>query len=53
VCSSDLASTAEKGERIFEMLVEALTPVLLELSQAERGQFPFVIREGAIRTNKR
>lgn len=39
------ASTAEKGEQIFAMLVDALTPVLIELSAAQRGQFPFVINE--------
>lgn len=38
-------ATAEKGERILQMLVEALTPALVELSQAKRGAFPFVIRE--------
>ena len=36
--------TAEKGRRIFQMLVDALTPVLVELSQANEGDFPFVIR---------
>jgi len=38
------AATAEKGRRIFEMLVDSLVPVLLELSQATNGDFPFVIR---------
>lgn len=37
------ASTAAKGEQIFAMLVDALTPVLVELSAAKNGQFPFVI----------
>jgi creatinine amidohydrolase len=37
------AATAEKGKRIFEMLVDALTPVLLQLSTAAQGDFPFVI----------
>jgi creatinine amidohydrolase len=36
-------ATAEKGARIFEMLVAALTEVLVELSRAEPGDFPFVI----------
>ena len=39
------ASTAEKGALFFQMLVEALTPVLVELSKAKRGQFPFVIAD--------
>jgi len=38
-------STAAKGAKIFAMLVDALTPVLVELSQAKRGQYPFVIAE--------
>jgi len=37
------ASTADKGRAIFETLVEAVTPVVLELSQAENGDFPFVL----------
>ena len=37
-------ATAENGARMFEMLVDALTKVLLELSTAKPGQFPFVIR---------
>lgn len=39
-------ATAEKGKRIFEMLVDAVTDVLVELSKAKHGQFPFVIRRG-------
>ena len=38
-------ATAEKGRQIFTMLVDALTPVLVQLSRATRGQYPFVIRE--------
>lgn len=38
-------ATVEKGRAIFDMLVAALTPVLVELSKASRGQYPFVIRE--------
>jgi len=38
------AATAEKGFRIFEMLVQALVPVLSQLSAATIGDFPFVIR---------
>jgi creatinine amidohydrolase len=37
-------ATAEKGARCFALLVEALTPVLVELSKAKRGMYPFVIR---------
>jgi creatinine amidohydrolase len=36
-------ATADKGRKIFAMLVEALTPVLIELSAARKGQYPFVI----------
>jgi creatinine amidohydrolase len=36
-------ASAEKGEQIFELLVAALTPVLVELSAAENGDFPFVV----------
>jgi creatinine amidohydrolase len=36
-------STAEKGRRMFEMLVEATVPVLVQLSAAKRGDFPFVL----------
>ena len=38
------AATAEKGERILAMLVDALVPVLVQLSNAKEGDFPFVIR---------
>ncbi len=40
------AATAEKGAQIFAMLIDALTPVLVQLSNAQRGQFPFVIQDG-------
>jgi creatinine amidohydrolase len=36
--------TAEKGRKIFEMFVGAIVPMLVELSAAKRGDFPFVIR---------
>ena len=36
-------ATAEKGRQVFELLVGALTPVLVELSQAKLGDFPLVI----------
>lgn len=36
-------ATAAKGKRMFDMLVNALTPVLVELSQAADGDFPLVI----------
>jgi creatinine amidohydrolase len=38
------AATAEKGRQIFELLVNALVPVLTQLSAATKGDFPFVIR---------
>jgi creatinine amidohydrolase len=38
------AATAEKGKRILEMLVEAIVPVLTQLSGAKNGDFPLVIR---------
>jgi creatinine amidohydrolase len=37
------AATAEKGRRIFELIVDAIVPVLEQLSAANRGDFPFVI----------
>lgn len=37
--------TAEKGRRIFEMLVAAFVPVLVELSGAREGTFPFILRK--------
>jgi creatinine amidohydrolase len=37
-------ATAEKGKKILELLVEAIVPVLTQLSAAKRGDFPFVIR---------
>jgi creatinine amidohydrolase len=36
-------ATAEKGRRIFELLTEALTAVLVELSLARMGDYPLVI----------
>jgi creatinine amidohydrolase len=38
------AATAEKGRHIFEMLVAALVPVIVQLSAATKGDFPFIIR---------
>ena len=38
------SATADKGARILEMLVEAMTNVLVELSAAKPGDFPFVVR---------
>jgi creatinine amidohydrolase len=37
------AATAEKGQRMFEMIVDAVVPVLVQLSAARNGDFPFVI----------
>lgn len=38
-------ATAEKGAKVFEMLVEPVTQVLVELSAAKNGDFPYVVRE--------
>jgi creatinine amidohydrolase len=35
-------ATAEKGRRYFEALCEALANLLINLSQAQRGQLPYV-----------
>jgi len=40
------ASTAEKGKKIFELLVEKLSPMLVEISNAKDGDFPLVIPKG-------
>lgn len=37
-------ATAEQGEVLFRRIVDSIAPILLELSRAQRGQFPFVIR---------
>jgi len=39
------AATAQKGQHIFEAIVEKVVPILVELSTAKRGDFPFVIRD--------
>ena len=41
------AATAEKGAKILEMTVDAVVPVLVQLSAAKLGDFPFVIRKPA------
>jgi creatinine amidohydrolase len=38
-------ATAEKGARIFAVIVERLAGVLVELSKAQEGEFPLVIRK--------
>jgi creatinine amidohydrolase len=38
-------ATAEKGRVLFEALVNEVTPVLIELSKAQNGEFPFIVRE--------
>jgi creatinine amidohydrolase len=38
------AATTEKGRKIFELLVNAFVAVLVQLSSAKEGDFPFVIR---------
>jgi creatinine amidohydrolase len=37
-------ATAAKGKHIFEAVVGAITPILVELSAAQNGDFPYVIR---------
>jgi creatinine amidohydrolase len=37
-------ATAEKGRQILALLVKALTPMLVELSKARNGDFPYVLR---------
>jgi creatinine amidohydrolase len=37
-------ATADKGKHMFSMLVDAVANVLVELSSATEGQFPFIIR---------
>lgn len=39
------AATAEKGARFFEMIVQAIVPILVELSAARNGDFPYVVRQ--------
>jgi creatinine amidohydrolase len=38
-------ATAQKGKQIFEMIVAAVVPVLVELSSANDGDFPLIIRD--------
>jgi creatinine amidohydrolase len=38
-------ATTEKGEMLFEALVNDLTPVLMQLSHAENGEFPLIVRQ--------
>jgi creatinine amidohydrolase len=38
------AATAAKGAVIFERMVASFTPLLVELSAAQPGQFPFILR---------
>jgi creatinine amidohydrolase len=39
-------ATADKGRRAFELLVAAMVPVLVQLSAAKNGDFPFIVRGG-------
>ncbi len=41
------AATAEKGQKMFHLLVDALVPMLAELSAAKNGDFPYVIRKSS------
>jgi creatinine amidohydrolase len=36
---------AARGKQIFELLVDALVPILVELSAAKHGDFPYVVRK--------
>lgn len=36
---------AETGKKIFEMFVDAVVPVLTQLSAAKNGDFPFIVRK--------
>jgi creatinine amidohydrolase len=38
-------ATAEKGRKVFELLVDAIVPVLTQLSSAKNGDFPFIVRK--------
>ncbi|MCC6682028.1 MAG: creatininase family protein [Phycisphaeraceae bacterium] len=38
-------ATAQKGGKVFQLLVAALTPVLIEFSGAKPGDLPFVIQK--------
>jgi creatinine amidohydrolase len=38
------AATADKGKQILAQIVEAVVPVLVQLSGAKNGDFPFIIR---------
>jgi creatinine amidohydrolase len=40
------AATPAKGKAIFERFAEKIAPVLAELSQAKKGDFPYVVRPG-------
>jgi creatinine amidohydrolase len=39
------AATAEKGRQMFEAIVTAIVPVLTQLSAAQNGDFPYVVRD--------
>jgi creatinine amidohydrolase len=36
---------ADKGRRIFAMIVAGVTPILIQLSRAHNGDFPYVVRK--------
>lgn len=38
-------ATAAKGQKIFEALVNGMVPVLVELSAARNGDFPYVVKK--------
>lgn len=39
------AATADKGRQAFEAIVQAIVPVLTQLSAARNGDFPYVVRD--------
>lgn len=41
------AATAEKGARLMAVMAERLSKLLIELADAQEGQFPFIIRRWA------
>jgi creatinine amidohydrolase len=38
-------ATAEKGRKCWEVLINALVPMLVQLSAAKNGDFPYVVRK--------
>jgi creatinine amidohydrolase len=38
-------ATAEKGKKILDLIVDAIVPVLTQLSAAKNGDFPYIVRK--------